>query len=87
MKKKRKKSKIKRIVFVMFLMMIIIFLCVFIKLNNSYVEGKDRCLYVNNNVISFDCMEGYKYIHLKLSSNPEEHIKYNIINPIFYYNW
>lgn len=80
MRKRKKKKIIIAISVVSSILVLILAVCIF-KLTASYFHSEERSLFMNNNVFSFNCPENYDYIHLELSSNEENPIRYNIINP------
>lgn len=78
--KKKKRTKLK---IAIILSLIIVLICTFfiIKLTSSYYHDEDRSLFLNSNSFSFNCPEDYEYIHIELSCENEDSIKYNIVNP------
>lgn len=78
--KKKKRTKLK---IAIVLSLIIVLICTFfiVKLTSSYYHDEDRSLFLNSNSFSFNCPEDYKYIHIELSCEDENPIKYNIVNP------
>lgn len=78
--KKKKRTKLK---IAIALSLIIVLICTFfiVKLTSSYYHDEDRSLFLNSNSFSFNCPEDYEYIHIELSCENENPIKYNIVNP------
>ena len=78
-----KKGNKTRLKIAIVLSLVIALICIFfaIKLTASYYHDEERSLFLNSNSFSFNCPEDYEYIHIELSCEDENPIKYNIVNP------
>ncbi|MBE6047913.1 MAG: hypothetical protein E7213_05845 [Clostridium sp.] len=77
---KKKRMRLNIILLISSIVMVIFVLCI-TRLTSSYYHDEERSLFMNNNTFSFNCPQDYKYIHIQLSCESENPIKYSIVNP------